>query len=103
MTRTITIVMILSFGAALAACTTSAQRKHGDVVVGGRAIFKHRECKMENFDCTECHDRLYTNVMQHKSCKMDQIFFKGESCGSCHNGTRAFSTQGNCPKCHRKS
>jgi c(7)-type cytochrome triheme protein len=32
---------------------------------------------------------------------MEQVA-EGESCGTCHNGKRAFSVTGNCKMCHRK-
>jgi c(7)-type cytochrome triheme protein len=26
----------------------------------------------------------------------------GDSCGTCHNGEKAFSVRGNCKRCHKK-
>ncbi len=52
--------------------------------------------------CTECHYKVYTNHAQHKAVGMEGMR-RGESCGVCHNGTRAFSvsSQQNCGKCHK--
>lgn len=93
--------LILFTVTALAGCATATPYGHGDVVVGKKAIFRHKASNMKKLDCTECHDKLYTNVKQHEKRDMDQILL-GDSCGTCHNGTRAFSVHGNCNRCHRK-
>lgn len=59
--------------------------------------FNH-EGHAKNLGCRECHPGLFvmkagTAVMSMKG--MD----KGEHCGACHNGKKAFST-GDCAKCH---
>jgi len=82
-------------------CTAIPTYGHGDLVVGGKAIFRHKTNNMRKLDCTECHDKLYTDVKHHEKRDMDQIA-SGESCGSCHNGRRAFTVSGNCNACHRK-
>ncbi len=93
-------VLLLSF-VAFTACSTPQPYGHGDVVVGKKTLFRHFTNNMKKLDCTECHDKLYTNAKQHKKCKMEQVI-AGESCGTCHNGKRAFSVTGNCTKCHKK-
>jgi c(7)-type cytochrome triheme protein len=87
--------------ATLAGCATSSPYGHGDVVVGKVAIFRHKTNNMKKLDCTECHDKLYTDVKHHEKRDMDQILL-GDSCGTCHNGKRAFSVHGSCNRCHRK-
>ena len=86
----------------LAGCAATAPYGHGDVVVGKKAIFRHKTSKMEKLECTECHDKLFTNARQHQKHNMQEIFSSAESCGVCHNGTRTFSVRGNCDRCHRK-
>jgi len=51
--------------------------------------------------CTDCHDALYHTKEKHKKVTMAQMQ-KGQSCGSCHNGKRAFDLKGNCDNCHKK-
>lgn len=98
------IIRIVSFFifASLSACSTTRKFEHGDVVVGGKAIFRHNATGMNKLDCTECHDKLYTNTTQHKKQYMEQIM-DGDSCGICHNGKKSFSVRGNCNRCHRRS
>lgn len=96
-------VLLLTSMVVLTSCATSTPYGHGDVVVGKKAIFRHKGNGMAKLDCTECHDKLYINVQQHKKKDMEVIFTSSESCGTCHNGTRAFSVHGNCDRCHRKN
>jgi c(7)-type cytochrome triheme protein len=55
-------------------------------------------------DCTACHPKPYSilgskggtrAVMKHEN------FDKGEQCGSCHNGKKAFALEDDCTNCHR--
>lgn len=50
--------------------------------------------------CRECHYRIYTTVEGHKKATMADME-KGESCGTCHNGKRAFDVKKDCVKCHK--
>jgi c(7)-type cytochrome triheme protein len=70
-------------------------------VVGKKAVFRHKTNNMKRLECVECHDKLYTNVEQHKTVPMEKIM-TGDSCGTCHNGEKAFSVRGNCKRCHKK-
>ena len=94
-------ILILTISAALAGCAAATPYGHGDVVVGKKAIFRHKTNNMKKIDCTECHDKLYTDVEHHEKRDMGQIA-SGDSCGTCHNGKRTFSVTGNCNRCHRK-
>lgn len=93
--------LLVALSASLISCSTTAPYGHGDVVVGKKAVFRHKNSGMKKIDCTECHDKLYTDIKHHEKRDMDQII-SGESCGTCHNGKRAFSVTGNCNRCHRK-
>ena len=92
--------MFLTFFIA-SGCSSPPKYGHGDLVVGKKAVFRHKASKMNKLECTECHDKLYTSVKYHEKHEMNQLMH-GDSCGTCHNGNRAFSVHGNCKKCHRK-
>jgi len=94
-------ILFLFVIAALAGCAAATPYGHGDVVVGKKAVFRHKASPMKKLDCTECHDKLYTDIKHHEKRDMEQIE-SGDSCGACHNGKRAFSVTGNCNRCHRK-
>ena len=77
----------------------------GDVAIknkGGNTVFSH-ESHVDGvgLKCQECHPKLYTNAKQHKKATMKEMQ-KGKSCGSCHDGKKAFSVKGDCAKCHKK-
>lgn len=51
--------------------------------------------------CSDCHYKLYSTMGSKKKTTMPEME-KGQSCGACHNGTKAFAvTKENCKKCHK--
>lgn len=50
--------------------------------------------------CKECHYHLYTTVEGHRKSSMAEMI-KGQSCGACHNGKRAFTVRATCERCHQ--
>ncbi len=79
---------------------------------GGDIAFTPNKVKEVNFShddhvgsiglkCTECHDNLYITKEKYKKVTMAQMQ-KGQSCGACHNGKRAFDVKANCNNCHKK-
>ena len=80
----------------------------------GRVIFNHTTHLDEaRPDCTVCHPRLFSilpaqqrrlptarapkrGVIVHASME------KGEHCGACHNGKRAFALEDDCTACHQQ-
>jgi c(7)-type cytochrome triheme protein len=98
--RSTTIIALLLFALPVMAAVGG-----GNVAIknkGGLAVFSHEtHVTGSGLKCTECHDKLYTNVKQHKKVTMKQMQ-KGKSCGDCHDGKKAFSVKGDCAKCHKK-
>ena len=81
---------------------------------GGDIVFTPNKVKEVNFShddhvgsiglkCTDCHDALYVTKEKHKHVTMAQMQ-KGQSCGACHNGKKAFDVKAkaNCANCHKK-
>jgi c(7)-type cytochrome triheme protein len=69
----------------------------------GPVRFSHEKHVSEKgLRCSNCHYQLFQ--MSQGSYKMDMSkLTKGDFCGKCHNGKRAFdvSDQKNCSRCHR--
>ncbi len=52
------------------------------------------------FKCNDCHTKTFQYSGSKRMTMADMA--SGKSCGSCHNGTDAFSVKTNCAKCHKK-
>jgi c(7)-type cytochrome triheme protein len=86
----------------------SAKTGGGDITFevkkAGDVIFSHEShAGSIGLKCTDCHDSLYVTKEKDKSVTMAQMQ-KGASCGSCHNGKKAFDVKikENCDQCHKK-
>lgn len=67
---------------------------------GADAYFSHVvHGKGARLTCRDCHPKLYLDPQQHTKVSMKEMQ-KGKSCGTCHDGTRAFSVDGDCARCH---
>jgi c(7)-type cytochrome triheme protein len=66
----------------------------------GNVVYSHEtHVTKVGLKCTECHYKIFINRQSHKKATMADMQ-QGQSCGACHNGTRAFDVKGNCNKCH---
>lgn len=52
--------------------------------------------------CGNCHNSIY--MMSTKTNKKTPMadMQKGESCGACHNGKKAFDVKQSCTQCHKE-
>jgi c(7)-type cytochrome triheme protein len=64
-------------------------------------VFSHDTHLAKNKDCKTCHSAIF-NLSKKRTFSMAEME-KGLSCGTCHNGKKAFSvaTDKDCSKCHR--
>ncbi|MGQ9647043.1 MAG: cytochrome c3 family protein [Thermodesulfobacteriota bacterium] len=51
--------------------------------------------------CQRCHPNPYITREKDKRVTMAEMN-QGKSCGTCHNGKEAFTSRGNCSKCHKE-
>lgn len=76
----------------------------GDIVYKekdtGDVTFSHA-AHVEMFACDSCHPDLFTAEKGRNKKATMAAMEAGKSCGSCHNGTAAFSVAGDCEKCHK--
>lgn len=66
----------------------------------GSVPFSHPK-HLEMYSCTDCHDTLFKTSHDNNSRVTMAQMEKGVSCGSCHDGSTAFSVKGDCVKCHQ--
>ena len=72
------------------------------VIIGkgdSSVLFSH-DAHTGAFKCSDCHTKLFSITRGQDKITMDKIY-KGQSCGACHNGKKAFSSD-QCGKCHAK-
>ena len=88
-------------------CSTIALGRIGGGDIGfapkktKKVVFSHDfHVKEVGSTCQMCHPVLYITKEKDKSSTMAEMN-QGKSCGACHNGKVAFTTKGNCSKCHK--
>ena len=98
------ILYIIALLSLIFASTGVAKTGGGDVSFkadkAGEVIFQH-DTHVTDLKCTDCHDRLYITREKDKRVTMAQMQ-KGQSCGACHNGKKAFGVKSQCGNCHKK-
>lgn len=63
------------------------------------ATFSH-SFHTQAYSCKECHTKIFPYKTVVGKATMDDMA-KGKSCGTCHNGKKAFASSGDCEKCHK--
>lgn len=67
----------------------------------GTVTYSHASHVKRESKCTTCHNKIFK--MKKESAKIVMAgMYKGEACGTCHNGQVAFSANkpSDCAKCH---
>ncbi len=65
--------------------------------------FSHKiHVDVKSIKCSACHNHIFQMEKDTKKMDMSKIS-KGEFCGKCHNGKKAFDVKDskNCAKCHK--
>ncbi len=66
----------------------------------GKVVFDGKIHADKGLKCNDCHTKLFQMKREAKPKMADH---KSEKfCFGCHNGSKAFTTDGNCAKCHKK-
>jgi c(7)-type cytochrome triheme protein len=66
-------------------------------------VFDHQEHNKAGLACADCHGGLF--AMEALSAQRDKGFamaslYKGQFCGTCHDGSMAFASNTRCATCH---
>lgn len=65
----------------------------------GNLIFSHSK-HLGMYSCSDCHDSIFNTNRTNPHYSMSQME-QGKACGSCHDGSTAFSVKSDCVKCHQ--
>lgn len=98
------LVFLLALG--LLAETGSARVGGGDIKYpskdAGDSLFSHEvHVAKAGGSCRACHPDFYVTREKAKPVTMEQMQ-KGQSCGACHDGKKAFTVKESCERCHHK-
>jgi c(7)-type cytochrome triheme protein len=63
------------------------------------AQFSHK-FHLSSYSCKECHIKIFPYKAGAKRYSMGDME-QGKSCGACHNDKDAFTSAGNCDRCHK--
>lgn len=69
----------------------------------GKVVFDGKVHADKGLKCADCHPGIFKMKKGGDTITMKDIN-EGKFCGTCHNGTKAFSAKdaANCSKCHKK-
>ena len=70
----------------------------------GNVVYSHKiHAEAQKMECKECHTAIFKMKKGTSGMTNMEAMDKGEFCGTCHNGTRAFDLKlkENCGKCHQ--
>lgn len=68
----------------------------------GKVEFSHyRHLESLGNDCPTCHNGIFHIVVKKNPDFTMKDMENGKSCGSCHDGTKAFSVKDRCDECHQ--
>ena len=71
----------------------------------GDVLYSHDfHVAQKKLGCTECHYQIFARMAHNARDKATMADMRnGKSCGTCHNGVRAFGVDKNCGRCHHAS
>jgi len=69
----------------------------------GKVTFDGKTHADKGLKCDSCHPKIFQMKKGTAKIKMADHQAGKAFCFTCHNGTKAFVTTGNCAKCHKKA
>ncbi len=105
--KKILVVAVVAIGAVALAMPALAVPPGKTVEFDGKGVgkvtFEGKVHADKGLKCNDCHPAIFKMKKGADAITMKDIN-DGKFCGTCHNGTKAFSTKdaANCAKCHKK-
>jgi c(7)-type cytochrome triheme protein len=100
----VAIVVVAAFVLAVSAfAVPSGKTLEFEGKGAGKVIFSGKAHADKGLKCADCHPAIFKMKKGADAITMKDIN-DGKFCGTCHNGTKAFSSKdpANCAKCHQK-
>lgn len=100
MLKTISILFILALPSLATARWIEDIVPMEQASVGTVEFSHYQHLEAVGNDCVLCHNRVF-HIDTSKNPEISMLEMEqGKSCGSCHNGIRAFSVKEDCATCH---
>ncbi len=80
-------------------CNNCHNLKNFTFAGAGMPVFFSHQSHAKRAVCSECHPAPF-NMKKGASKMTMEMMYQGNSCGSCHNGKKAFAST-DCAKCHK--
>ncbi len=100
----VAIVVVVAFVLSVSAfAVPSGKTLEFDGKGAGKVTFDGGIHAGKGLKCADCHPAIFKMKKGADTITMKDIN-EGKACGTCHNGTKAFSAKdaANCGKCHKK-
>ncbi len=72
----------------------------------GQVVFNHTtHVDAANPDCTVCHPKVFRILKSSRAARTPIVHArmeKGQQCGMCHDGKKAFALEDDCTNCHKE-
>ncbi len=98
------LIVVVTFALAMTAFAVPAGKTVEFEGKGaGKVVFDGKAHADKGLKCADCHPAVFKMKKGADTITMKDIN-DGKFCGTCHNGTKAFSAKdaANCGKCHKK-
>ncbi len=98
------LIVVVTFALAMTAFAVPAGKTVEFEGKGaGKVVFDGGAHAKAGLKCADCHPAVFKMKKGADTITMKDIN-EGKFCGTCHNGTKAFSAKdaANCGKCHKK-
>lgn len=102
----LTVVMMVSLllAVGMALAVPAGKTTVFEVKGADKVTFDGKNHADKGLKCNDCHTKVFPMKRSAAGTYTMEKMNKGENCGTCHNGEKAFksSDAANCAKCHKK-
>ncbi len=103
MRRVVTLLLIIALGIFLIGSAMATPAGKSVEYAGGamgKVIFDGKSHADKGAKCNDCHTKLF---QMKKEAKITMADHKSDKfCFNCHDGKKAFGSEGKCANCHKK-
>ncbi len=101
---TAVIIVSILFASGIVLATPPGKNVVFEPKGADKVTFDGKPHAEKGFKCNDCHTKIFPMKKSAPGAYKMEKMNKGESCGTCHDGKKAFATSDkeSCVKCHKK-